>query len=370
MGCYLWARTGLFEFDGSKPLQALKEGFDRFAARHGIAPEQARALSSTWTHPYHIAIARVPGLKIETRVGNQRPRKCDIGKAFLMSEDAPPWHGFCRVNQPPGPEARTGLRALRVEVAVADRSRARVEAGWMQTLLSGDENARRAALTEIGRRGGPEWAVPLSRFRSDPSIGEAASRAMRDVGGESLTENLRRIALDVTRSSPERQDALGSFTQFGGRVSRDMARCLADGDDDRLRHDVMRQCEPELAQQVALAVLARNSVDAACPFQGRSAHLDAMRILMDAHDTIHLETLKEADPMLKQAALECLDAARGGEKRGVAALNVGEYPEATWTAVLDQSSDTPSEPGARVPESVSSRESARTSPGFSTRALR
>jgi hypothetical protein len=129
VGCYAWAALG-YDFAaeeekaGGSPVnyaprlqgaevedvdatdrELLQKAFGAFlddaAKQHPIFndPDARQALediAAAWKHPYEIATTDI-GLNVEVKVGD-RTTSCPIGKAYLLSPQAPAWYGSVRAN--------------------------------------------------------------------------------------------------------------------------------------------------------------------------------------------------------------------------------------------------------------------------------
>jgi hypothetical protein len=145
VGCYAWGPLG-FDFadrkhdpdpigyspriwgaDEERPetdLALLQEGFDAFLQNASRKTPELRdpglqaALRDTaqaWKHPWEIAMLDV-GLKLPVEVGG-RSSECNLGKAYLLSLDAPAWYGCMYANRPDTPETRVAKQLLEKSIS-------------------------------------------------------------------------------------------------------------------------------------------------------------------------------------------------------------------------------------------------------------
>ncbi|MEW6281493.1 MAG: hypothetical protein AB1758_22985, partial [Candidatus Eremiobacterota bacterium] len=314
-GTYVWAHYGLWEFSKPECLPEQKAAYSAWLARQpGLSPElrsQLEGLSRSWTHPHDIAAADMPGITFPVTLpapSGSEPQECRVGKAYLLSEEAPAWYGVCYVNRPPTPQAVLGLEILKSKLEKADRAERERDRSWEARLSGGD----RSVVQEISRSGGVQW---ISRLEA---LGEAeAARVLR---GELLAERMRALIL----SSPderERCEALDFYHRRRGPLEPTLTDPLLAGDSPRLisqLHHYAHDGDPGLEERCAGVLLERFPVREDSMFWTRARRIDAARSLAKLGRAEELRRLTESepDPVVRQAAGDLLAALQGAEPRG------------------------------------------------------
>lgn len=230
---------------GKKPdFELMKLMFDVWvdnAAERGQIPDDPdvvadlKRAADLCPNMWSLATLQVPGLEVEVELGGTRTA-AHVGKAFLLSEEAPRWEGVFYVNTKPETfrAVADGYCGPRV-----DKAQARFEAlqAELAEALDGeDRGAKRDALAKVGRSGDQRWVPALEAvIEQSPELADDARAALDRVTGRRLTEALAEQAEDPTRPvkarltsldlcierAPERREALLTRLIEGPRTSSD-----------------------------------------------------------------------------------------------------------------------------------------------------
>ncbi len=145
--------------------------------------EKLKKASETWRDPFELAHLVVEGLRVETKVGDGVAAN-ELGKAFLLSPEAPRWEGVFFVNRADAPSSR--IAAARIDRALHEASERRNarEAELKRGLRSRDTSVRTQAVEQIGMEGGEEWIPRLRAVaQRDAGLVEAVELAIERVSG-------------------------------------------------------------------------------------------------------------------------------------------------------------------------------------------
>lgn len=161
---------------------------DRLATDGPLAGQTAlidklKKASETWRDPFELAHLVVDGLRIETKVGDAVAAN-ELGKAFLLSPEAPRWEGVFFVNRADTSSSR--IAASRIERALSDANERRSarETELKRELRSKDASVRAQTVEQIGIEGGEEWVPRLrAAAKRDPELVEAVELAIERVSG-------------------------------------------------------------------------------------------------------------------------------------------------------------------------------------------
>lgn len=140
--------------------------------------EQLRAAAASLEHPHTFAALSVEGVRLEA---GQSTRRCsaELGKAFLLSREAPRWEGVFFVHDREAPGAKLAAAHLSRAVGEANRSRKAREAASIAELRSKDPEVRARAIERIGIELGPEWIGRLTALaQRRPEHTEAVETAI------------------------------------------------------------------------------------------------------------------------------------------------------------------------------------------------
>jgi len=348
-GNYVWARYGIFDFRKPECLPEMLGKYSEWVDKKGKelsldgkTIDSLKALSTKWSHPSHVAEAKLPGVKFPAGVDGREPQPCDVGKAFLLSDEAPAWYGTFPVNRPLSGEAEKGRQVLLGKINDGEAKKHSRDAQWASILgAPGTSENMEAVLKEIGREGGPEWLGRLESLKGDRILGAGAKEAAERIEGKRMTADMAKLLMDNRGDESLRLDALGDFERTGGHLDKAMADALLTGTSMRLRGSAFNiafrnaENDYDLAVRAAGEVLARTEVPEKTPFWPRSYRLDAVRALMtlqgeEAIPKFEKLSRMEKDSVTRQAIADCIASLRSGKPQGIAALPVGEYPPETW----------------------------------------
>lgn len=157
---------------------------------------------------WSLATLQVPGLEVEVDVGG-RKTSCHVGKAFLLSDEAPRWEGVFLANG-----GQENFHALAQEYCEPRIEKA--QANFHQTqqalaqVLDGDDLAAKLqALATVAKSGDISWKDTLQALAdSQPELAEAAQSALKHIQGDRLTEALGEQSRDPRAPVSDRLEAL------------------------------------------------------------------------------------------------------------------------------------------------------------------
>jgi hypothetical protein len=184
------------------------------AAERGELPRDPGALADLkraaglCKNMWSLATLDVPGLTVDVELGG-RKSPCHVGKAFLLSAEAPRWEGVFLVHERGddfGAIADAYCRP-RMEEATATFDARQVA---LAKVLDGDDlAAKQAALADVGKSGDARWAPVLEHLLHElPELTADVQAALQRVTGARLTEALLEQAMDPGRSVKARLSAL------------------------------------------------------------------------------------------------------------------------------------------------------------------
>jgi len=155
-----------------------------------------KAASDKWRHPWELSSFHVPGLEVEVSIGDQ-PVRCQLGKAFLVSEDSVNWDGVFHVNQLDSTQAKLG-QAYRQRAYDKAQGREQQQRAALLKDLSGDDDvAQRSALERVGAEGDAPWRPLLVKLqRERPALANAVDQALAGIDGAHQLDHQRAIIAD------------------------------------------------------------------------------------------------------------------------------------------------------------------------------
>ena len=280
-GTYVWARTGLFECD-PKEWQGLKSGFETWLGQQPLSPEQRTAAleaSQEWTCPYDIATAKLPGLSLPVTLEG-KTSQVGLGKAYLLSETAPAWHGTCRVNQPASPQTQAGLTKLKTNL--------------LEGVAPPSPEERRRLSSRM-----------LAQFCNTTLTPQ--ERTEKLVVGARVGQNLPDPILQMALADPDDRVRLGAAS-----VSFEMAHLNREG-----------------ALKAAWSLLENPPGASDRPiFWSRMGRVDALRVVarLEPGAVERLKSLQPADCYIQSVIQETVNSLVSGVPQGILACD--DYPEA------------------------------------------
>lgn len=231
-------------------------GWIRRAMERGDLPNDRKVLSMLddasrqWTSMWEISNFKVDGLRMDVEMGGRKVA-CDLGKAFLLSGEAPRWEGVFLVNQTDSVAHQVADLYNRPKIERADTKRkARID-GFLADLASDDAQVVADAIDGLGRAGDRSVIDRLQALaEARPQHAEAVEEAVDRLLGKKLTDGLEANARDRDLPVSERVDALFKLLEVSPgphlklltsliedvengtdlRMAREALRLLADGE--------------------------------------------------------------------------------------------------------------------------------------------
>ena len=282
-GSYVWARNGLFECS-SEEMDRLRGGFFHWLdCRTELNFEQrsaARQLAQRWTTPYQVARSVLPGQTFAVDLEGRHSR-CQLGKAFLLSDRCPAWFGTCKVNQPASPEACQGL--------------ARV-LGHGQPL------------SQPAPPVGPVVKKLWGQFQQPDLPAQQRSRACADASrlGRRVPEAILQTALHDERDEVRQAIAQAKFN--------------------------LLPADPDGAMETAWSLLENPpGASQLPPYCQRMARAESLKVLLDYAPDLataqRLERLRPVDRWVRQTVEDALASLHSGQPQGFFLDTCGDYLE-------------------------------------------
>lgn len=190
------------------------------AAERGMLPRDPAVLRDLkqaallCKNMWSLATLQVPGLDVQVDIGGRRSA-CHVGKAFLLSQEAPRWEGVFLVHDRPDDFAAIADEYCRPRVAQATATFEQLQ-GDLAKLLDGDDLlAKQHALANIGRTGDARWAPVLEQvMNEEPELKADAQAALHRVTGARLTEAMAEQAQDSALGAKARTAALTRYAAW------------------------------------------------------------------------------------------------------------------------------------------------------------
>ncbi len=230
-----------------------------------------------------LATLDVPGMKVDVEVGG-RKSSCHIGKAFLLSEQAPRWEGVFLANGKPDNFHALAQDYCAPRIDKAQTSFQQAQRALAETLDGDDIEAKKAALQTIAKTGDSTWTDTLKGLaEAEPTLKVEAQRALRHILGERLTEALGEQAHDPKETVTHRLDAMDLCIQRAPEGREDLLKSLVASPETAHDFEVARAALGRLArgrvdQDMLVGVLDRlydralNQPEVPDPFPGRRGY--------------------------------------------------------------------------------------------------
>lgn len=269
LGTYTWANFGFdfaknypyktgFESMGYTPsegkgemsdLECMKEKFREWVgekAKQDVLisglEEGLVQMSKIWKHPWEISNFRIPGVKVNCNIGGQDV-PCDLGKAFLVSEEAPFWNGAIYVNRADSPGLEIGHKYCEKTLSRARAELEKERHDIAEALHSNNEEKELQAIKRIGVEGGIEdlWALDKSQHSGKVSrrLLSALESGRKSVRGEALESGLCGIILDRDQPAAARSQAYLRLRNITGETNLDLVNSLLSEPGNELRLSVL-----------------------------------------------------------------------------------------------------------------------------------
>lgn len=259
------------------------------AAEQGSLPDDPEVLqglrdaAEQCHNMWALATLNVPGLNVDVDVGG-RKSSCHIGKAFLLSEQAPRWEGVFLANGKPDNFHALAQDYCAPRIDKAQTSFQQAQRALAETLDGDDLDAKKAALQTIAKTGDSTWTDTLKGLaEAEPDLKAEALRALRHILGERLTEALGEQAHDPKETVTHRLDAMDLCIQRAPKGREALLKSLVASPETAHDFEVARAALSRLSRgrvdkDMLMGVLERlcdralNQPEVPDPFPGRRGY--------------------------------------------------------------------------------------------------